>query len=110
MSSAQLFGENPSPRLWPQLSFSSTAVVHSLTDIKSEDELGQPFPETIFPTCPEGGDTLEGSMEELRKGLESGAVLIQFEVRSTQGGSPKSEPVTVARRSGGGRKQLPNYA
>lgn len=31
--------------------------------------------------CPEGGDTLEGSMEQLKKGLESGTVLIQFEVR-----------------------------
>ncbi|GAB5580001.1 tyrosine-protein phosphatase non-receptor type 3 isoform X3 [Prionailurus iriomotensis] len=54
-------------------------AVHSFTDIRSEDELNQLFPEAIFPTCPEGGDTLEGSMEQLKKGLESGTVLIQFE-------------------------------
>ncbi|VTJ60218.1 Hypothetical predicted protein [Marmota monax] len=54
-------------------------AVHSFTEIKSEDELNQLFPETIFPMCPEGGDTLEGSMELLKKGLESGTVLIQFE-------------------------------
>ncbi|XP_006864747.1 PREDICTED: tyrosine-protein phosphatase non-receptor type 3 isoform X2 [Chrysochloris asiatica] len=53
--------------------------VYSFTDIKSEDELSQLFPETIFPMCPEGGDTLEGSMEQLKKGLESGTLLIQFE-------------------------------
>ncbi|XP_061056110.1 tyrosine-protein phosphatase non-receptor type 3 isoform X3 [Eubalaena glacialis] len=54
-------------------------AVHSFADIKSEDELNQLFPEAIFPVCPEGGDTLEGSMEQLKKGLESGTVLIQFE-------------------------------
>ncbi|KAF6327970.1 protein tyrosine phosphatase non-receptor type 3 [Rhinolophus ferrumequinum] len=54
-------------------------AVHSTGDIKSEDELNQLFPEAIFPVCPEGGDTLEGSMEQLKKGLESGTVLIQFE-------------------------------
>ncbi|KAG8508597.1 Tyrosine-protein phosphatase non-receptor type 3 [Galemys pyrenaicus] len=54
-------------------------AVHSFAEIKSEDELNQLFPETIFPMCPEGGDTLEGSMEQLKKGLESGTVLIQFE-------------------------------
>uniref|UniRef100_A0A7N5P6P5 Band 4.1-like protein 5 n=1 Tax=Ailuropoda melanoleuca TaxID=9646 RepID=A0A7N5P6P5_AILME len=54
-------------------------AVHSFADIKSEDELNQLFPEPIFPICPEGGDTLEGSMEQLKKGLESGTVLIQFE-------------------------------
>ncbi|KAM6170032.1 tyrosine-protein phosphatase non-receptor type 3 [Rhynchocyon petersi] len=54
-------------------------AVPSFADIKSEDELNQLFPETIFPVCPEGGDTLEGSMEQLKKGLESGTVLIQFE-------------------------------
>ncbi|XP_048079095.2 tyrosine-protein phosphatase non-receptor type 3 isoform X10 [Ursus arctos] len=54
-------------------------AVHSFADIKSEDELNQLFPEAIFPICPEGGDTLEGSMEQLKKGLESGTVLIQFE-------------------------------
>uniref|UniRef100_A0A9L0S6B8 Band 4.1-like protein 5 n=1 Tax=Equus caballus TaxID=9796 RepID=A0A9L0S6B8_HORSE len=54
-------------------------AVHSFADIKSEDELNELFPEAIFPVCPEGGDTLEGSMEQLKKGLESGTVLIQFE-------------------------------
>ncbi|XP_054440523.1 tyrosine-protein phosphatase non-receptor type 3 isoform X2 [Pteronotus mesoamericanus] len=54
-------------------------AVHAFADIKSEDELNQLFPEAIFPVCPEGADTLEGSMEQLRKGLESGTVLIQFE-------------------------------
>ncbi|XP_045418492.1 tyrosine-protein phosphatase non-receptor type 3 isoform X5 [Lemur catta] len=54
-------------------------AVHSFADIKSEDELTQLFPEAIFPMCAEGGDTLEGSMEHLKKGLESGTVLIQFE-------------------------------
>nr|KAF6486843.1 protein tyrosine phosphatase non-receptor type 3 [Rousettus aegyptiacus] len=54
-------------------------AVHSFADIKSEDELNQLFPEAIFPMCPEGGDTLEGSMEQLKNGLESGTVLIQFE-------------------------------
>lgn len=59
--------------------------MHSFADIKSEDELNQLFPEAIFPICPEGGDTLEGSMEQLKKGLESGTVLIQFEVRDLEG-------------------------
>ncbi|KAM5184093.1 tyrosine-protein phosphatase non-receptor type 3 isoform 2-T2 [Callospermophilus lateralis] len=54
-------------------------AVHSFTEIKSEDELNQLFPEAILPMCPEGGNTLEGSMELLKKGLESGTVLIQFE-------------------------------
>ncbi|XP_058158548.1 tyrosine-protein phosphatase non-receptor type 3 isoform X5 [Dasypus novemcinctus] len=54
-------------------------AVHSFADIKSEDELNQLFPETLFPMCPEGGDSLEGSMEQLKKGLESGTVLIHFE-------------------------------
>ncbi|XP_060010642.1 tyrosine-protein phosphatase non-receptor type 3 isoform X4 [Lagenorhynchus albirostris] len=54
-------------------------AVHSFADIKSEDDLNQLFPEAIFPVCPEGGGTLEGSMEQLKKGLESGTVLIQFE-------------------------------
>ncbi|XP_036711078.1 tyrosine-protein phosphatase non-receptor type 3 isoform X3 [Balaenoptera musculus] len=54
-------------------------AVHSFADIKSEGELNQLFPEATFPVCPEGGDTLEGSMEQLKKGLESGTVLIQFE-------------------------------
>ncbi|KAM5329952.1 tyrosine-protein phosphatase non-receptor type 3 isoform 3-T7 [Glossophaga mutica] len=54
-------------------------AVHSFAEIKSEDALNQLFPEAIFPVCPEGADTLEGSMEQLKKGLESGTVLIQFE-------------------------------
>ncbi|XP_045696282.1 tyrosine-protein phosphatase non-receptor type 3 isoform X5 [Phyllostomus hastatus] len=54
-------------------------AVHSFAELKSEDELNQLFPEAIFPVCPEGADTLEGSMEQLKKGLESGTVLIQFE-------------------------------
>lgn len=66
-------------------SFLPITAVHSFTDIRSEDELNQLFPEAIFPTCPEGGDTLEGSMEQLKKGLESGTVLIQFEVRDHEG-------------------------
>ena len=65
--------------------FLPTAAVHSFADIKSEDELSQLFPEAIFPVCPEGADTLEGSMEQLKKGLESGTVLIQFEVRESRG-------------------------
>lgn len=54
-------------------------AVRSLAEIRSEDELSQLFPEAMFPACPEGGDSLEGSMELLKKGLESGTVLIQFE-------------------------------
>lgn len=68
-------------------------AVRSLAEIRSEDELSQLFPETMFPACPEGGDSLEGSMELLQKGLESGTVLIQFEVRGSQGQS--LQPVTV---------------
>ena len=83
-----LGGGNQSPAPgWATLKhpFLSTAAVHSFADIKSEDELNQLFPEAIFPVCPEGGDTLEGSMEQLKKGLESGTVLIQFEVRDPWG-------------------------
>lgn len=69
-------------------SFLSTTAVHSFAEIKSEDELNQLFPETIFPMCPEGGDTLEGSMGQLKKGLESGTVLIQFEVSGPTGSQP----------------------
>ncbi|XP_035110165.3 tyrosine-protein phosphatase non-receptor type 3 isoform X2 [Callithrix jacchus] len=54
-------------------------AVRSFADFKSEDELNHLFPEPIFPMCPEGGDTLEGSMAQLKKGLETGTVLIQFE-------------------------------
>ncbi|KAM4689168.1 tyrosine-protein phosphatase non-receptor type 3 [Discoglossus pictus] len=47
---------------------------------KSEDETDlQLFPASILPTCSEYGDTLQGSMEQLTKGLETGVVLIQFE-------------------------------
>ncbi|XP_058528289.1 tyrosine-protein phosphatase non-receptor type 3 isoform X4 [Ochotona princeps] len=49
-------------------------AVHTLAEIRSEDELNQ-----LLPLRPEGGDTLAGSMEQLKKGLESGTVLIQFE-------------------------------
>lgn len=53
---------------------------------KSEDEVdSHTVPESILPACSEyGGDTLEESMEQLRRGLESGTVLIQFEVGNTQ--------------------------
>lgn len=53
---------------------------------KSEDEADSHIvPESILPACSEyGGDTLEESMEQLRRGLESGTVLIQFEVGNTQ--------------------------
>ncbi|XP_040593993.1 tyrosine-protein phosphatase non-receptor type 3 isoform X3 [Mesocricetus auratus] len=54
-------------------------AVRSLAEIRAEDELSQLFPEAMFPVCPEGGDSLEGSMELLKKGLESGTLLIQFE-------------------------------
>ncbi|XP_069075697.1 tyrosine-protein phosphatase non-receptor type 3 isoform X2 [Pleurodeles waltl] len=55
-------------------------VTKSLVDSKSEDEADmQLFPSSIIPTCPDYGDTLEQAMEQLTKGLESGAVLIQFE-------------------------------
>lgn len=71
----------------------SVPAVRSLAEIRPEDELSQLFPEAMFPACPEGGDSLEGSMELLKKGLESGTVLIQFEVR----GSPdwSLQPVIV---------------
>lgn len=53
---------------------------------KSEDEVdSHTVLESILPACSEyGGDTLEESMEQLRRGLESGTVLIQFEVGNTQ--------------------------
>lgn len=75
------------------LSVLSVSAVRSLAEIRSEDELSQLFPEAMFPACPDGGDSLEGSMELLKKGLESGTVLIQFEVRGSQGLS--LHPVTV---------------
>ncbi|XP_067426077.1 tyrosine-protein phosphatase non-receptor type 3 isoform X5 [Emydura macquarii macquarii] len=55
-------------------------VVKPLVETKSEDEAdSQNFLESILPTCSEYCDTLEESMEQLKKGLESGTVLIQFE-------------------------------
>ncbi|XP_010151858.1 PREDICTED: tyrosine-protein phosphatase non-receptor type 3 isoform X1 [Eurypyga helias] len=55
-------------------------VVKQFVEPKSEDEIdSHNIPESL-PICSEyGGDTLEESMEQLRKGLESGTVLIQFE-------------------------------
>lgn len=74
--------ESDQPIVLPIL---SVPAVRSLAEIRAEDELSQLFPEAMFPVCPEGGDSLEGSMELLKKGLESGTVLIQFEVRGSQG-------------------------
>uniref|UniRef100_A0A8D2P6P5 Tyrosine-protein phosphatase n=1 Tax=Zosterops lateralis melanops TaxID=1220523 RepID=A0A8D2P6P5_ZOSLA len=56
-------------------------VVKQFVESKSEDEAdSHTLPESILPVCSEyGGDTLEESMEQLRRGLESGTVLIQFE-------------------------------
>ncbi|KAI1243191.1 Tyrosine-protein phosphatase non-receptor type 3 [Lamprotornis superbus] len=56
-------------------------VVKQFVEPKSEDEAdSHTLPESILPVCSEyGGDTLEESMEQLRRGLESGTVLIQFE-------------------------------
>lgn len=55
-------------------------VIRPLIESKSEDEADSfNLPETILPTSSEYGETLEESMEQLKKGLESGTVLIQFE-------------------------------
>ncbi|XP_010190570.1 PREDICTED: tyrosine-protein phosphatase non-receptor type 3 isoform X2 [Mesitornis unicolor] len=56
-------------------------VVKQFVEPKSEDEAdSHNLPESLLPLSSEyGGDTLEESMEQLRKGLESGTVLIQFE-------------------------------
>ncbi|XP_027535927.1 tyrosine-protein phosphatase non-receptor type 3 isoform X3 [Neopelma chrysocephalum] len=56
-------------------------VIKQFVESKSEDEAdSHNLPESILPVCSEyGGDTLEESMEQLRRGLESGTVLIQFE-------------------------------
>ncbi|NXF74515.1 PTN3 phosphatase, partial [Sclerurus mexicanus] len=56
-------------------------VVKQFVEPKSEDEAdSHNLPESILPVCSEyGGDTLEESMEQLRRGLESGTILIQFE-------------------------------
>ncbi|XP_061445630.1 tyrosine-protein phosphatase non-receptor type 3 isoform X3 [Rhineura floridana] len=55
-------------------------VVRPFIESKSEDEADTfSFLGTILPNCSEYGETLEESMEQLKKGLESGTVLIQFE-------------------------------
>ncbi|RMC15785.1 hypothetical protein DUI87_07989 [Hirundo rustica rustica] len=56
-------------------------VVKQFVEPKSEDEAdSHTLAECILPVSSEyGGDTLEESMEQLRRGLESGTVLIQFE-------------------------------
>eukprot|EP00075_Anas_platyrhynchos_P018350 XP_027307603.1 tyrosine-protein phosphatase non-receptor type 3 isoform X2 [Anas platyrhynchos] len=55
-------------------------VVKQFVEPKSEDEVdSQNLPDSLLPICSEYADTLEESMEQLRKGLESGTVLIQFE-------------------------------
>uniref|UniRef100_A0A6I8NYZ3 Tyrosine-protein phosphatase non-receptor type n=1 Tax=Ornithorhynchus anatinus TaxID=9258 RepID=A0A6I8NYZ3_ORNAN len=55
-------------------------VVKSFAAAKPEDETdGQLFPEADVPLCSEAGATLEESIEQLKNGLESGTVLIQFE-------------------------------
>ncbi|XP_068003533.1 tyrosine-protein phosphatase non-receptor type 3 isoform X4 [Melanerpes formicivorus] len=56
-------------------------VVKQFVEPKLEDEVdSHNLSESILPIYSEyGGDTLEESMEQLRRGLESGTVLIQFE-------------------------------
>ncbi|XP_029445720.1 tyrosine-protein phosphatase non-receptor type 3 isoform X2 [Rhinatrema bivittatum] len=55
-------------------------VVKVFGESKSEDERdSRILPETIIPASPDYGSTLEEAMEQLKKGLENGAVLIQFE-------------------------------
>ncbi|XP_053121870.1 tyrosine-protein phosphatase non-receptor type 3 isoform X3 [Hemicordylus capensis] len=55
-------------------------VVRPFVENKSEDEADSfNYPDTIIPTCSDYGETLEESMEQLKKGLASGTVLIQFE-------------------------------
>ncbi|XP_072452801.1 tyrosine-protein phosphatase non-receptor type 3 isoform X3 [Notamacropus eugenii] len=55
-------------------------VVHSFAEAKSEDEINcQLFPESILPMNSKYDITLEESIEQLKEGLESGTVLIQFE-------------------------------
>ncbi|XP_061200270.1 tyrosine-protein phosphatase non-receptor type 3 isoform X1 [Neopsephotus bourkii] len=56
-------------------------VVKQFVEPKSEDEAdSHNLPESLLPICSEySGDTLEDSMEQLKRGLESGTVLIQFE-------------------------------
>ncbi|XP_010118604.1 PREDICTED: tyrosine-protein phosphatase non-receptor type 3 isoform X1 [Chlamydotis macqueenii] len=56
-------------------------VLKQSVEPKSEDEAdSHNLLESLLPVCSEyGGDTLEETMEQLRRGLESGTVLIQFE-------------------------------
>uniref|UniRef100_A0A672TUA5 Tyrosine-protein phosphatase n=1 Tax=Strigops habroptila TaxID=2489341 RepID=A0A672TUA5_STRHB len=56
-------------------------VVKQFVEPKSEDEAdSHNLAESLLPICSEyGGDTLEESMEQLKRGLEGGTVLIQFE-------------------------------
>ncbi|KAJ7313889.1 hypothetical protein JRQ81_005666 [Phrynocephalus forsythii] len=55
-------------------------VAKPFVESKSEDETdSSTFPEAILPSYSEYGGTLEESMEQLKQGLESGTVLIQFE-------------------------------
>lgn len=61
------------------------SVVKQFVEPKSEDEVdSQNLPDSFLPISSEYADTLEESMEQLRKGLESGTVLIQFEVGNAQ--------------------------
>lgn len=61
------------------------SVVKQFVEPKSEDEVdSQNLPDSLLPISSEYADTLEESMEQLRKGLESGTVLIQFEVGNAQ--------------------------
>ncbi|XP_054237505.1 tyrosine-protein phosphatase non-receptor type 3 isoform X2 [Indicator indicator] len=56
-------------------------VVKQFVEPKLEDEVdSHNLSESLLPIYSEyGGDTLEESMEQLKRGLESGTVLIQFE-------------------------------
>lgn len=56
-----------------------SVVVRPFGEMKSEDEADPQFLPPIFLPS-EYCDTLQGSMEQLAKGLETGVVLIQFEV------------------------------
>ncbi|XP_007498115.1 tyrosine-protein phosphatase non-receptor type 3 isoform X2 [Monodelphis domestica] len=55
-------------------------VVHSFAEVKSEDEINcQLFQDSILPMNLKYDNTLEESIEQLKEGIESGTVLIQFE-------------------------------
>uniref|UniRef100_H3A3G9 Tyrosine-protein phosphatase n=1 Tax=Latimeria chalumnae TaxID=7897 RepID=H3A3G9_LATCH len=55
-------------------------VIRSIDGTKPDDDPDGPLlPDSILPTCPQYGETLEETMEQLKKGLDSGTVLIQFE-------------------------------